>query len=213
MDMNAAYREVGSYRAAAQLCGTTPKTVMSAVAAPKLARRRRRRTTTTRCATIVAERVAKTQGLISAKRLLSVVRAAGYQGSARNLRRLVAQAKAAWRSGHHRNAGRGVGTGRHVGHRLGQIGGLMVFCAVLAWSRFRFVCFADNQRAETTFAALAACFGTLGGVPKSILSDRMGCLKGGTVAGVVIPTPDNVRWGYVTWVFDECSGREVPSPD
>ena len=26
MDMNAAYREVGSYRAAAQLCGTTPKT-------------------------------------------------------------------------------------------------------------------------------------------------------------------------------------------
>ena len=27
MDINAAYREVGSYRAAATLCGTTPKTV------------------------------------------------------------------------------------------------------------------------------------------------------------------------------------------
>jgi hypothetical protein len=26
MDMNAAYREVGSYRAAATVCGTTPKT-------------------------------------------------------------------------------------------------------------------------------------------------------------------------------------------
>jgi len=27
MDMRAAYREVGSYRAAAEVCGTTPKTV------------------------------------------------------------------------------------------------------------------------------------------------------------------------------------------
>ena len=33
MDMNAAYREVGSYRAAAQLCGTTAKTVRRAVLA------------------------------------------------------------------------------------------------------------------------------------------------------------------------------------
>ena len=32
MDMNAAYREVGSYRAAAEICGTTDKTVKRAVA-------------------------------------------------------------------------------------------------------------------------------------------------------------------------------------
>ena len=43
---------------------------------------------------LVAERVAKTQGRISAKRLLPQARAAGYAGSARNFRRLVAQAKA-----------------------------------------------------------------------------------------------------------------------
>ena len=47
----------------------------------------------------------------------------------------------------------------------GEIGPLSVFCAVLAWSRWRFVYFADNQRAETTMAALAACFEALGGVP------------------------------------------------
>jgi transposase len=76
----------------------------------------------------------------------------------------------------------------------GEIGPLFVFCAVLAWSRFRFVYFADNLRAETTMAALAECLETIGGVPKTLLTDRMGCLKGGTVAGLVVPTPDYVRF-------------------
>jgi hypothetical protein len=35
MDMNAAYREMGSYRAAAEICGTTPKTVKRSVDAAK----------------------------------------------------------------------------------------------------------------------------------------------------------------------------------
>ncbi len=29
---------------------------------------------------------------------------------------------------------------------------------------------------------------------RKVLADRMGCLKGGTVANVVIPTPDYVRF-------------------
>jgi hypothetical protein len=49
-------------------------------------------------------------------------------------------------------------------------GGLHVFCAVLAWSRVRFVRFADNERAQTTLAMLAECFETLGGVPKVVLA-------------------------------------------
>ena len=40
----------------------------------------------------------KTKGRISAKRLLPVAKAAGYKGSARNFRRLVAEEKAAWRT-------------------------------------------------------------------------------------------------------------------
>ena len=51
---------------------------------------------------LVAERVAKTRGRISAKRLLPAARAAGYGGSARNLRRLVAAQKALWRQENHR---------------------------------------------------------------------------------------------------------------
>ena len=73
-------------------------------------------------------------------------------------------------------------------------GGLHVFCAVLAWSRVRFVRFARDETAATTLALLAECFETLGGVPAKVLADRMGCLKGGTVANVVIPTPDYVRF-------------------
>lgn len=69
-----------------------------------------------------------------------------------------------------------------------------VFCAGLAWSRFRFVRFATDEKSTTTLAMLAECFEVLGGVPKVVLADRMGCLKGGVVANVVIPTPDYVRF-------------------
>ncbi len=69
-----------------------------------------------------------------------------------------------------------------------------VFCAVLAWSRIRFVRFAVDQKSTTTFAMLAECFEELGGVPKVVLADRMGCLKAGVVANVVVPTPDYVRF-------------------
>ena len=143
---------------------------------------------------LVAERVEKSAGRISAKRLLPIARAAGYEGSARNFRRLVAEAKAGWRRGQHGN-----GWGRRPavwtpGETLvidwGVQGGLHVFCAVLAWSRFRFVRFAEDEKASTTLALLAECFEVLGGVPKVVLADRMGCLKGGVVANVVVPSPD-----------------------
>ena len=41
---------------------------------------------------------------------------------------------------------------------------------------------------------LAECFELLGGAPKVVLADRMGCLKGGVVANVVANTPDYVRF-------------------
>ena len=94
---------------------------------------------------VVAERVARTKGKISAKRLLPVVRAAGYEGSARNLRRLVAETKVQWRTENHRGRRPGVWTpGDMLVFDWGEIGPLFVFCAVVAWSRVRFVSFSDN---------------------------------------------------------------------
>ena len=96
LDILSAYAELGSYRAAAALCGTTPKTVRRVVerrSRPPTERSSRPRNTDA-VSLLLADRVRATDGRISAKRLLPVCRAAGYRGSARNLRRAVAAAKA-----------------------------------------------------------------------------------------------------------------------
>lgn len=199
MDVLAAYREAGSYRGAAEICGTTHKTVKRIVdrhnagrAAPE---RKDRGHNYDEVRGLVAERVRASAGRISAKRLLPAARAAGYAGSARNFRRLVAEVKAAWRAGHHRGRRPAVWTpGDTLVIDWGSQGRLHVFCAVLAWSRVRFVRFAGNEKAETTLRMLAECFEVLGGVPRTVLADRMGCLKAGVVANVVVPAPDYVRF-------------------
>jgi hypothetical protein len=83
---------------------------------------------------------------------------------------------------------------QHLVIDWGSEKGLHVFCAVLAWSRFRFVRFAADERAETTLAMLAECFEVLGGVPGKVLAGRMACLKGGVVANIVVPAPEYVRF-------------------
>jgi transposase len=198
MDVIAAYESVGTYRGAAELCGTTHKTVKRIVKAHQAEQpveRKERGHNFDDVAELVAERVKNTQGRISAKRLLPVARAAGYDGSPRNFRRLVAKAKAAWRRDHHRGRRPGVWLpGETLIIDWGMLAGLHVFCAVLAWSRFRFIRFADNERAAATLELLAECFEVLGGVPAVVLADRMGCLKAGVVANVVVPTVDYVRF-------------------
>ena len=196
LDILSRYRELGSYRATAALCGTTHKTVRRVVerrGKPPAERPPRRRNTDPVVA-LVAERVRATDGRISAKRLLPVCRAAGYQGSARNLRRAVARAKAAWRRERRTYRPWLPVPGEHLVIDWGTEGDLHIFCAVLAWSRVRFVRFAAEESQATTLRLLAECFETLGGVPAIVLADRMGCLKGGVVANVVVPAP-----GYLTF--------------
>jgi len=216
MDMHAAYREVGSYRAAAEICGTTPKTVKRSVLAARAAENGEVPVVAHNydgVRDLVAERIERTKGRISAKRLLAVVRAAGYEGSPRNLRRLVAEVKTEWRRQNHRGRRPGVwAPGDMLVFDWGEIGPLFVFCAVMAWSRFRFVYFADNLGSESTMTALARCFEYMGAVPKTALTDRMGCLKGGTVAGLVIPTPAYVRFAtHYGFQPDFCEGADPES--
>ncbi len=199
MDIISAYREVGTFRGAAAISGTTPKTVKRVIARHEVGggapERGSRGHNYDDVSALVAERVEKTHGRITAKRLLPAARAAGYAGSARNFRRLVAAQKALWRRENHRGRRPAVWSpGAYLVIDWGSLDGLHVFCAVLAWCRFRFVRFALDERAETTLALLAECFETLGGVPGVVLADRMGCLKGGVVANRVIPTPGYVRF-------------------
>ena len=193
-----AYREVGTYRGAAAMCGVTAKTVKRIVEADGVrAVRVSEPANYELVRALVAAKVDATAGRITAKRLLPLAVAAGYAGSDRNLRRLVAQEKTTWRAGRASLRQRRPAVwvaGEHLVIDWGVLGGVHVFCAVLAFSRVRFVRFADNERSDTTLGFLAECFETLGGVPAVVLADRMGCLKAGVVADVVVPTPDYVRF-------------------
>ncbi|MGZ6340041.1 MAG: IS21 family transposase [Candidatus Limnocylindrales bacterium] len=196
LDILSAYRVLGSYRAAAELCGTTHKTVRRVVERQGRWRPEPppRPKSTDPYRDLIAERVKATDGRMSAKRLLPLVRAEGYGGSPRHLRRAVAEAKAAWKASRRVYRPWQPVPGEHLVIDWGSEGDLHVFCAVLAWSRVRFVRFAADETQATTLALLAECFETLGGVPAVVLADRMGCLKGGVVANVVVPAP-----GYVTF--------------
>ncbi|MBJ7609450.1 MAG: IS21 family transposase [Candidatus Dormibacteraeota bacterium] len=199
LDIITAYQELGSYRAAAKLCGTTDKTVKQVVERQQQGELTYRTPprpahNTDAVRDLIHQRVAATGGRITAKRLLPRARTMGYTGSARNFRRAVAAVKAQWKQ--HRRVYRPwvPNAGEHLAIDWGEEGPLRIFCAVLAWSRYRFVRFASNQRRETTLRLLAECFEEMGGVPAVVLADRMGCLKAGTVANVVVPHPEYVRF-------------------
>jgi len=198
MQIISAYNQMGSYRAAAELCGTTPKTVRRVIERQRhgglAPPRTQRPKNTDPVRDLIAERVAATDGRISAKRLLPLARVAGYTGSARSLRRAVAEAKA-----HHRTHRRVYrpwvpAPGGHLVIDWTPAGGLQMFGAVLAWCRYRFVRFARDQRRETTLGLLAECLEELGGVAHVVLTDRMACLRANEIAGLVVPHPDYVRF-------------------
>lgn len=220
MDIISTYNQVGSYRAAAELCGTTHKTVKRTVerfeaeqAGQPTTARVEREHNYDAVAELVTERVEKSQGRISAKRILPIARTAGYNGSDRNFRRLVAEEKAKWRAEHHRGRRPAVwAPGDYMVIDWAVIGGLHLFGAVMAYSRWRFVAFAADEKATTTMGLIAEALAAVGGVPAKVLADRMACLKGGVVANVVIPTPEYVRFAtHYGFAPDFCHANDPQS--
>lgn len=218
MDIVAAYREVGTYRGAAEICGTTHKTVRRVIERAATGHdpgeRVPRPHNYDEVTELVAARVRASKGRMSAKRLLPIAAAAGYTGSERNFRRLVAEQKGLWRSAHHRGRRPAVWSpGEYLVIDWATVGaGLHLFCAVLAWSRWRFVAFATNEKLTTTLALIAEALAAAGGVPVKVLADRMACLKGGVVANVVVPTPDYVRFAtHYGFAPDFCHANDPES--
>ncbi len=171
MDIQSAYKEAGTLRGAAAICGTNHKTVKRILEAAERAEtgvevKRERNFDGVR--EVVAKKIDTCHGRISAKRLLPLARAAGYEGSPRNFRRLVAEEKAAWEKTNRANH-RPVNwaPGDVVAFDWGQVGKLYVFSATLAWSRVRFVRFSDNLGQVATLEALAAGFESLGRPPSA----------------------------------------------
>jgi transposase len=219
MDCIAAFESVGTYRGAAVMCGVDAKTVKRKVLAELAGVETEGRAPMVRnievARKVVTEKVSETRGRISAKRLLPIAQTAGYQGSSRNFRRLVADVKKKFRAEQGRYQRRPAVwvPGEVLAIDWGLLpSGLKVFCAVLAWSRFRFVRIARDEQASTTLSMLAECFEQLGGVPAKVLADRMGCLKAGVVANVVIPTPDYVRFAtHYRFAPDFCHAADPES--
>lgn len=194
------YRELGSYRAAARACGVDHKTVKQVVARAEgghpvePGRQPLRGHNYDRVADLVVRRVTETRGRITAKRLLPAVRAAGYAGSDRNLRRLVAAAKSDYRRQGRLFRPWRPGPGEFLAVDYGSWDGWQVFCAVLVWSRVRFVRIARDQTQPTTLTLLGECLESLGGVPAVVLTDRIACLRGPIVADRVVAHPNYVRF-------------------
>lgn len=218
MEIVNAYELVGTYRAAAALCGTTAKTVKRVLerrAGGQVGRRRpasARERNTAAVAQLVEQSVRNTDGRISAKRLLPLAKKDGYTGSARNFRRAVADAKAGWKKKRRTYRPWVPVPGQYLMIDWAEEYGHDLFCAVLAWSRVRFVRFGADQTRETTLRLLAECFEELGGVPAVVMTDRMGCLKAGVVANVVVPHPEYVafatRFGFK---IDFCEAADPES--
>ncbi|MGH2530248.1 MAG: hypothetical protein ACRDH0_13080 [Actinomycetota bacterium] len=88
----------------------------------------------------------------------------------------------------------------------GTEGGLTIFCAVLAWSRYRFVRFATDERRGTTLGSWPSASMT-GRGPAVVLADRMArdgcadrasrrgsCQRGPTIWFVRVPESSPARW-------------------
>ena len=215
MEIVNAYAAVGSYRGAAALCGTTHKTVKRVLErrqAGQLEPRVPPPSNTAEVEGLIAKRVQATDGRISAKRLLPVARKAGYTGSPLNFRRAVATAKTTWKRDRRTYRPWVPVPGEHLVFDWAEEAGRKIFCAVLAWSRYRFVRFGADQTRTTTLELLAECFEELGGVPAVLLTDRMACLKAGIVANVVVPHPEYVQFAtHYRCRPDFCEGADPES--
>ncbi|MGH9891040.1 MAG: IS21 family transposase, partial [bacterium] len=160
MDIVSAYEQVGSLRGAAALCGTTHKTVKRVMDDHRAGlpahwpRRPARAKNTDSVLGVIEEKVRATDGRITAKRLLPVARAAGFEGSARNFRRAVAAVKAQWRRKRRVYRPWLPTPGEYLVIDWTSCLGWQLFCAVLPWSRWRFVRLARDQKAATTMRLL-----------------------------------------------------------
>lgn len=166
----------------------------------------------------VEEWVERSKGKIRADVAHGKLLALGYHGSERTTRRAVARVKQDYRAGRVRVHRPWVAEpGMWLQYDYGDgpvIDGVktILFCAWLAWSRFRVVIPLRDKTLPSVFAALDVTFRRLGGVPTYVLTDNEKTITVEHVAGIPVRNPQLVGWAsHYSVVVHTCEPADPAS--
>lgn len=207
MEILEAYDATGCAHSAAQLTGVDPKTVRRIVAARDEGRPLDG--TVTRSKLIdgflpkVEEWVDRSEGKVRADVVHERLLPLGFTGNERTTRRAVAKVKESWRAGRQRTYRPWItepglwlqfdwGYGPIVPGPDGTPRRTLLFCAWLAWSRFRVVIPTWDRTLGTLISCLDATLRVIGGAPTYALTDNEKTVTVDLVAGVPVRHPDIV---------------------
>ena len=200
-----AYDLTGSVWSAAQLAGCAAETVQRYVALRAAGgvpgQRVRRGRSIDPFLPKIEEKVERSKGRIRADVVHRDLVAMGFTGSERTTRRAVAAIKQSWRAGNRRIYRPWVpepgmwlqwdwGEGPKVAGRRTQL-----FCAWLAWSKFRVVLPAWDQTLGSLTACLDATLRIVGGAPTYLLTDNPRTVTVEHVARIPVRHPQMVELG------------------
>jgi transposase len=204
MEILEAFDATGCAHSAAVLAGVDPKTVRRYVAKREAGEPVddpvRRVKIIDAFVPKIEEMVAASEGAVRADVAHERLVAMGFTGDERTTRRAVAVAKAAYRDGHRRSYRPWItepglwlqfdwGAGPVVFGPDGRARSTVLFCAWLAWSRFRVVIPTWDRRMGTLLSCLDATFRACGGVPAFALTDNEKTVTVEHVAGVPVRHP------------------------
>jgi transposase len=205
MQILEAFDLTGSFRDAAELAGCSHHTVAAWVAKRDAGllpdgEAERRDRITDEFLPKIEEWVERSHGKVRADVVFDKLRAVGFTGSERTVRRAVHEVKQAHRKGHHRVYRPWIpepgmwaqwdwGEGPMIAGRRTQL-----FCAWLAWSRFRVVIPTFDKTTATLHACLDRAMRAFGGVPTYWLTDNERTVSVDHVAGIAVRNPSIVAF-------------------
>ena len=204
MEVLEAFDLTGSYRDAAELAGCSHHTVARYVtvreAGGQLDKAAARPQLIDEYLPKLHEWVIKSKGKIRADKAHEKLRGLGFKGSERTTRRAVHEAKVDYQLGRIRVHRPWVTEpGMWLQYDFGDgpiIDGrkTVLFCAWLAWSRFRVVLALRDRTAPTVFAALDVTLRKLGGSPTYVLTDNEKTVTTEHIAGMAVRNPQVVNF-------------------
>lgn len=207
MDILEAFDATGCAHSAAALAGVDPKTVRRYVAARDAGRPVDAPVARVKLIDAfmgkVEELVEASEGKVRADVVHERLELMGFTGDGRTTRRAVAVVKRAWRDGHRRAYRPWItepglwlqfdwGNGPVVPGPDGSPRRTMLFCAWLAWSRFRVVIPTWDRTLGTLIWCLDSTLQAVGGAPTYALTDNERTVTVDIVAGVRVRHPDIV---------------------